>query len=595
MTTENSSKHSKDHYIPDKQRALVLQGGGALGAYEAGVLEVLCKKIAEENDGREDGLLFDIVAGTSIGAMNAAIFVSQFLETRNWNKAAEKLQNFWTDQLAVKGMDISEISKPWYDHWKKRDEPNTASPEEARRYYSVRRLLLDQVGNNMYYLSESAPDKRFFDNLYQENGPNTDNCDCKDPNCKKPNFLNNFWMVHSSMPLQESIEKYAKLPISTDYKDNQPRLLIFSVDVAEGVTVTFDSYPKTKDSRKSVYGKSNEIVIEYNDGIEIEHVMASGTVPVFYKYAIVPIHSKDKQANEDSTSNPKNADGNNKNIRYFFDGGWLSNTPFRELLTAHQDYWKYKSNGGKIPDLDVYIVNVHPSKYGSPELREDHDGVTERANDIIYSDRTSHYDEKMAHLITDYANLCRQLNDRITTDYANLCSQINTLVDDQVKDEKTKQIFKNRLNDITSTHVDDEDEIILRRKYKDLVESAFDLSVVMRVERRGYVNNTSAKTGDLTFETIKKLIIEGKCDAWFTIIEKSINDAKLDDKNKCVLIEALHNVGQNLEKKDYEDNDSQAYQLLTEFIKMVEAEKGLEKHHLRNLVASAREILSILD
>jgi len=34
---------------------------------------------------------------------------------------------------------------------------------------------------------------------------------------------------------------------------------------------------------------------------------------------------------------------------------------------------------------------------------------------------------------------------------------------------------------------------------------------------------------------------------------------------------------------------------LTEFIKMVEAEKGLEKHHLRNLVASAREILSILD
>ena len=46
MTTENSSKHSKNHNIPDKQRALVLQSGGALGAYEAGVLEVLCKKLA---------------------------------------------------------------------------------------------------------------------------------------------------------------------------------------------------------------------------------------------------------------------------------------------------------------------------------------------------------------------------------------------------------------------------------------------------------------------------------------------------------------------------------------------------------------------
>ena len=64
-------------------------------------------------------------------------------------------------------------------------------------------------------------------------------------------------------------------------------------------------------------------------------------------------------------------------MRYFFDGGWLSNTPFRELSTAHQEYWKNKPNGGKIPDLDVYIVNVHPSKYGDDKLRLDHDSVKE--------------------------------------------------------------------------------------------------------------------------------------------------------------------------------------------------------------------------
>ena len=34
--------------IPNKQRALVLQGGGALGAYEAGALTVLCKELAHE-------------------------------------------------------------------------------------------------------------------------------------------------------------------------------------------------------------------------------------------------------------------------------------------------------------------------------------------------------------------------------------------------------------------------------------------------------------------------------------------------------------------------------------------------------------------
>ena len=33
--------------IPEKQRALVLQGGGALGAYEAGVLIELFNKLNE--------------------------------------------------------------------------------------------------------------------------------------------------------------------------------------------------------------------------------------------------------------------------------------------------------------------------------------------------------------------------------------------------------------------------------------------------------------------------------------------------------------------------------------------------------------------
>ena len=79
--------------VPKKQRALVLGGGGSLGAYEAGVLKVLCKKLAEEDKevskkNGENRLLFDIIAGTSIGAMNGAILVSQFLQTGNWEKAS---------------------------------------------------------------------------------------------------------------------------------------------------------------------------------------------------------------------------------------------------------------------------------------------------------------------------------------------------------------------------------------------------------------------------------------------------------------------------------------------------------------------------
>jgi NTE family protein len=97
---------------------------------------------------------------------------------------------------------------------------------------------------------------------------------------------------------------------------------------------------------------------------------------------------------------------NNNSIRYFWDGGVLSNTPLRELLEAHQEYWSYVENKDKIPDLDIYIVNVHPSKIETDMIPKDYDGVKDRHNDIKYGDRTSRYDENIAHLISDYTNFC---------------------------------------------------------------------------------------------------------------------------------------------------------------------------------------------
>jgi predicted acylesterase/phospholipase RssA len=332
MSKQNHSSRSNESNKPRKQRALILQGGGTLGAYEAGVLEILCKTLSEDDKkkNKKDGLLFDIVAGSSIGAMNGAVLVSNFLNTHSWEKAVEKLQKFWIDQLAVKDMDVSEISKPWYDGWKSRVD-TAASPEAARRYYSVKNLLVNQVRNNMYYVSEDIKDYRFFDNLKL--------CD-QHPECNCNWIVYNEWYVHSILPLQQSIQNYASLPISTSIENNQPRLLVFSVDVAEGVTVTFDSYPKADGSRKSEYkGKSSQnkkaIVIKYNNGITIDHIMASGTIPEFYKYAKVPMDSMDKQKNQDSTTGD-----NEDEVHYFTDGGVLSNTPFRELLSAHREYWK---------------------------------------------------------------------------------------------------------------------------------------------------------------------------------------------------------------------------------------------------------------
>src|SRR5271156_5498345 len=60
--------------------ALVLQGGGALGSYQAGVYEALA----------EVGLHPDWVAGISIGAINAALIAGNPPENR-----VEKLRRFW--------------------------------------------------------------------------------------------------------------------------------------------------------------------------------------------------------------------------------------------------------------------------------------------------------------------------------------------------------------------------------------------------------------------------------------------------------------------------------------------------------------------
>ncbi len=65
--------------LPD-QVALVLQGGGALGSFQAGVYETLT----------EVGIEVDWVAGISIGAVNAALIAGNTPERR-----VERLQQFW--------------------------------------------------------------------------------------------------------------------------------------------------------------------------------------------------------------------------------------------------------------------------------------------------------------------------------------------------------------------------------------------------------------------------------------------------------------------------------------------------------------------
>jgi NTE family protein len=60
----------------------VLQGGGSSGAYEAGAYKALYELLSKKDkrEGKETSITFNIIAGTSIGAINAAILASYGIE-----------------------------------------------------------------------------------------------------------------------------------------------------------------------------------------------------------------------------------------------------------------------------------------------------------------------------------------------------------------------------------------------------------------------------------------------------------------------------------------------------------------------------------
>jgi NTE family protein len=78
--------------------ALVLQGGGALGAFQAGVYQALA----------EADLCPDWVAGISIGAINAALIAGNPPEAR-----IDKLRAFWEQATASPAIDMWSLAEAW--------------------------------------------------------------------------------------------------------------------------------------------------------------------------------------------------------------------------------------------------------------------------------------------------------------------------------------------------------------------------------------------------------------------------------------------------------------------------------------------------
>jgi NTE family protein len=468
---------SYNYTIPKVQRALVLQGGGALGAYQAGVFKALYEKMKEnQNNDSNDHHLFDVIAGTSMGAINGAILVSYFLENKKWEGSAERLESFWK-YLSTPTPQISEALKQWEAEFEKGDNSSVASKEAARRYYSVKEFLKSGVEKVFKPIHPPIADNRF--------------CDSQ-----------NLWLVYDNQSLRNSIEKFAKFPIATSYEKGEPRLLVISVDAAEGTTVTFDSYENEQGRRETEYGDSvlgKPVIIKYNEGIGIKHLMASSTLPEVYTYEEI--------------------EG-----RKFWDGGVLSNTPIRESLEAHKKFWEkrigsqnlensfkkmrskvviddsneYKKSQEQqmqmIPDLELYIVNVFDPKEYDPKIRgdiapQDVDGVRDRHMDIKFSDG---YDAKTDGLFTDYVNLIERL--------------ISLGDNDEAIKEKINKIL---LDEYAPRRFNTEEY----KRYIDILKDTFKIVKVVQIQRKDDNDSISGKITDFTSETISKLIQQGYEDA----------------------------------------------------------------------------------
>jgi NTE family protein len=451
------------------QRALILQGGGALGAYEAGIFKVLYDRLYEPGKP-----LFDIVAGTSSGAINAAILVSHVIKNDNsWKNADEALLDFWQCLASP-----TPLSGAYGEFW---------FGEAGRRYYSAKEFFSRGL-EKVHSAPNTILDYRFYDYLPYFNF--------------FPNVTVNSRYRYDNRELRESIKNY--FPIAT--REGEPRLLTVAVDVVEGETVTFDScvyegkkcliceeecgkeklveHVNRKHRAKirnvvrwSVYGdKGNRQAIFYEDGIDVTHVIASASIPIFYDYEEIDGHK-------------------------FWDGGLLSNTPLRELIQAHRDYW-YKDKGQEVPDLEVYIVNMWPRKESNTIRPSDNDGLNDRRNDLTYHDKTE-YDQKVANVVTDYVNFVKDLIS-LTTDAISEVSDI----------EKNKEL-KGRLDKIKKTPAISEKRKTGKerpRTYEDMLNGRFRLGLLVTIERTDDANAISSKWEDLTSKSVESLIAQGIAD-----------------------------------------------------------------------------------
>ena len=258
---ESRTRHKESRQT---ENVLVLQGGGSLGAFACGVFKALVKK----------DIRIDIAAGTSMGAVNAAIIVGS-----KTDHPEKDLEEFWLEIAESNHTIIPDTYLLDYDSISGGYIPKQISSASANAaIFGVPKMFVPR------WWSLQPTDQGILSDG-EEDGP-------------KPQYFTDprsWTYVYDHSPLAKTLDKYVdykKLNLAATREELPQirRLIITAVDVMTSRPLIFDN---TKME------------------IKAKHILASSGYPI-YGFPWVEVE---------------------KGL-YGWDGSLLSNTPVREVLSA---------------------------------------------------------------------------------------------------------------------------------------------------------------------------------------------------------------------------------------------------------------------
>jgi NTE family protein len=187
------------------ENVLILQGGGSLGAFGCGVYKALASS----------KIKVDIIAGTSIGGVNAAI-----LSGSNDDHPDKALEQFWLE-LAEGSSNFNSPFIDWLAAY-----PTSTTPHSGITHLAQTKSILafygsEIYGNNKVFVPRWRPDYSFTDPQY---------------------FTPYKWTyLFDHSPIVKTLEKYVDFRKLQPGGNSNARLIITAVNVLTAEPLIFDS------------------------------------------------------------------------------------------------------------------------------------------------------------------------------------------------------------------------------------------------------------------------------------------------------------------------------------------------------------------